>query len=1105
MNTFKRAIRRLFGRQPRSAKSSSPKVEPLEPRVLLDGAQLLWSTYVGNETDDFVYGIAVDRLNNVVVSVDTMVYAGGSNYNGGDSNYNGGDSNYNVAVLVGKITDDGQTMSWYTQLNGPNGEYPNRVAVDADGNIYVVGLTGSADLLSSSGGFDTTFGGGEDGFVVKLDPNGTVLWGTYLGGSGHDEAYGVAVAPDGNILVCGVTESGGWVSGGQYHPTQDEDAFLVQITSDGSQMLWGRYIGGSSYDEADSVAVDAQGNVYVVGLTESSGWVSGGFDTSYGGEGDGFLAKFDSSGNPLWSTYIGANYPEMVFDVAVGPDGNPVIAGASGPMGWIKGGWDTSFGGGQNADAFAGKINADGSGAVWGTYIGGSGVDWAHGVAVDPQTGDIVVCGGTKSAGWAKGGFDTTHNGNLDAFLVRLTGSGAHLWSSYLGGTAGDEAYCVAIDHNGDILVCGQTESAGWVDGGFDTTYHGGDIGADEDDDMGLDGDGFVAKIHQLPVNHAPQLTTIETLTDAQQDWPYQVTYEDLLGASDAQDPDGDQIQFILDSVSSGRLKDAQNNELSKGATLGPGQAWIWQPPASKNGLLNAFKVKASDGQQSSAAVQVKVQVGQIPDLQPTVVDSSVWQAAQIDDDIAWSVTVYNNGPVAQTEDWTVQWYLSTDNKLGATDILIGSETYSDDIPSKGTVEKQINAPVPQLAKAGQYYVIAKVINTGPDSNAKNDVKASKDRDWFGTVDPDAHEDNDSRETATELGYGAGTKTLTNRTIDQSGDEDWYKFTTLNTVAKGHKIQLNFTNTEGDLALALYDQTGHEIVKSDGTGNTEQIALTPLALGEGTYYVKVWSDHGDVSCNYTLTIAVPAGPDLQITKVDSNVWQSAEVGTQVDWTATIKNNGTGNQRADWTVSWYLSTDNKFQADKDIPIGTETYDDPILAKASIDVTYSAEVPAIPTAGQYYVIGVVRTDGPETNVKNNTKASTDRDWFGTVAPDTCEDNDSQDAAWDLGNSKVTLDNLTLDDDEDEDWYRFELPKQGTSSSKIQIDFVNAEGDLVLELYDEAGILLKQVDTTANSHRISLNKQPAGVYYVRVLAHQAEGFLTDVCRKYKLTLTI
>jgi hypothetical protein len=316
-------------------------------------------------------------------------------------------------------------------------------------------------------------------------------------------------------------------------------------------------------------------------------------------------------------------------------------------------------------------------------------------------------------------------------------------------------------------------------------------------------------------------------------------------------------------------------------------------------------------------------------------------------------------------------------------------------------------------------------------------------------VAPDADEDNDTFETATELGYVAGTRSWNGRTVDALEDVDLYEFTTLGMATKSHKVRIDFANTEGDLALGVYRQDGNLVATKDGIGGSELVSLSGLA--EGTYYLKVWSNHADVSRNYKLTIVAPTGPDLQPTVVDSSVWQSAEPGTVVDWTVTVKNNGPGYQRTDWTVQWYLSSDKKYQV-SDTLIGSETYDEDIAQKASISKSYNAAVPSVSTAGQKYLIARVVNAGPEGKTSNDIKVASDRDWFGLVGPDSDEDNDSFNTAFDLGSftGTQTRTGRTIDSAADVDWYKFTTQRTGTSKYKVRIDFTNTEGDLALGLY-------------------------------------------------------
>jgi hypothetical protein len=371
-------------------------------------------------------------------------------------------------------------LEWSTYLGGTDWDLGEAIAVDGSGNIVVIGTTSSSGWVS--GGFDTTYNGGEwDAFVAKLSPSGVHLWSTYLGGSDYDRGWAIAVDGSDNIVVTGYTRSSGWVSGG-FDTTYNGgywDAFVAKLSSSGAH-LWSTYLGGISDDDGYGIAVDGSGNIVVTGTTSSTGWVSGGFDTTYnGGDYDAFVAKLNPSGAHLWSTYLGGSRYDVGHWIAVDGSGNIMVSGSTTSSGWVSGGFDTTHNGSN--DAFVAKLSPQGE-HLWSTYLGGTDSDLAFGIAVD-GSGNIVVTGWTRSSGWVSGGFDTTYNGgDRDAFVVKLSTSGAHLWSTYLGGSDYDRCWGIAVDSSCKIIVTGTTRSSGWVSGGFDTTYNGLD-------------DAFVAKL----------------------------------------------------------------------------------------------------------------------------------------------------------------------------------------------------------------------------------------------------------------------------------------------------------------------------------------------------------------------------------------------------------------------------------------------------------------------------------------------------------------------------------------------------------------------------------------------------------------------------------
>ncbi|MCH8044429.1 MAG: SBBP repeat-containing protein [Planctomycetes bacterium] len=430
-----------------------------------------WGTYLGSHAWDGAYAVDIDSVGNVLL---TGVGRPGTVSGGFDTSFNGANDAFAV-----KLSPTGAHL-WSTYLGGSEHDIGYGIAVDSADNVLVTGLTKSPGWVS--GGFDTTYNGGEDGFAAMLSPLGAHVWSTYLGGNADDSGKSIAVDSDGNARVTGYTESSGWVSGG-FDTTLGgvRDGFVVKLSATGDH-LWSTYIGGTTLDGSESVTVDQNGNTIVTGYTTSARWISGGFDTTYNNGDDAFIVKLSPAGEHLWSTYVGGRGGERGYGVAVDFAGNVLMTGSTTSSDWVSGGFDTTHGGLR--DIFVIKLSPAGK-RRWSTYLGGSGHDEGLGIAAD-AVGNVLLTGRTVSFGWVSGGFDTTHGDDVyaDAFVAMLDPAGKHLWSTYLGGDRDDIGRGIAVDPAGNILVVGSTRSTfGWLWDGIDITYNGGWW------------DGFVAKI----------------------------------------------------------------------------------------------------------------------------------------------------------------------------------------------------------------------------------------------------------------------------------------------------------------------------------------------------------------------------------------------------------------------------------------------------------------------------------------------------------------------------------------------------------------------------------------------------------------------------------
>jgi uncharacterized protein (TIGR03382 family) len=201
---------------------------------------------------------------------------------------------------------------------------------------------------------------------------------------------------------------------------------------------WASYLGGTGQERGNGIAVDGSGNVYVTGVTSSTEFPTpGGFDTTKGGSQDAFVTKVNANGQGLaWSSYLGGSINDSGLGIAVDGSGNVYVTGETSSADFpTTGGFDTTLG--PPRDAFVTKVNGNGQGLAWSSYLGGSYTDEGRGIAVD-GSGNAYVTGETSSTDFpTTGGFDTTHGGNFssDAFVVRIddggTGGGAG------GGTGG--------------------------------------------------------------------------------------------------------------------------------------------------------------------------------------------------------------------------------------------------------------------------------------------------------------------------------------------------------------------------------------------------------------------------------------------------------------------------------------------------------------------------------------------------------------------------------------------------------------------------------------------------------------------------------------------
>jgi hypothetical protein len=320
---------------------------------------------------------------------------------------------------------------------------------------------------------------------LVIDPD--LAYSTFLGGSGSDETYGIDVDPRGNAYVVGkTTVSPDFpTTPGAFQTTHAfTNLFVTKLSEDGSALEYSTFLDGSGSEEPRGVAVDDQGNAFVTGWTLSSDFptTAGAYDTSHNGSYDAFLTKLNASGSDLvYSTYLGGSSIEGATAVALGGDGNAYLTGNtdSRDFSTTPGAYQATNRGGD--DVFVARFDSSGSQLVSSTLLGSSGFsEFAYSLAVD-GTGNAYTTGRTNSATFptTPGAFDTSANGDDDAFVSKISADGTQLLAStYLGGPGFEVGSGVATDGDQQPYVAGITRDSPafpTTPGAYDTTPDGGD------------------------------------------------------------------------------------------------------------------------------------------------------------------------------------------------------------------------------------------------------------------------------------------------------------------------------------------------------------------------------------------------------------------------------------------------------------------------------------------------------------------------------------------------------------------------------------------------------------------------------------------------------
>jgi hypothetical protein len=355
-------------------------------------------------------------------------------------------------------------IQYSTFWGGNENDLGNNLCVDSQGNIYIVGTSSSGEFPESSDPIEA-YHANEDVFIAKFAPDGqSIIFATYLGGSGGDFGSDIAV-DDSGIYIVGNTSSTNFPLKNSVQSEtsgEDSDIFLTKLSSDGTSVLFSTYYGGYEADSAHALAIDSTGNMYVVGETMSTNYpYSVSFVNMENIKNDlnGFITKMDPTNSQMiYSTFFGVG--TTCKDVVLDNQNNVYLTGSTVfvDQGWFPLTNDSQ----ENWNEFCSfimKINAAGTEVVYSTIIGGGLNDFGEGIAVDQQ-GNAIMTGYGNSEDFPLKNQLYSYKSEFDAFIVQLSSDGSEvLFSTFLGGTKDDMATDIALDQDNNIYITGKTDS----------------------------------------------------------------------------------------------------------------------------------------------------------------------------------------------------------------------------------------------------------------------------------------------------------------------------------------------------------------------------------------------------------------------------------------------------------------------------------------------------------------------------------------------------------------------------------------------------------------------------------------------------------------------
>ncbi len=443
-------------------------------KTLVIDPVLVYSTFLGGRGDDYGNAVAVDASGNAYVTGTTdspdfpLATLGSFNPN-------------QQRLFVAKLDVSGSTLLFADYFGGTSGnDQANSIAVDSTGNTYVAGATSSADF-PVFGAYQPAMAGYTNAFLTKFSSDGSSLvFSTYLGGSNYDYGEAVVVDSAGEAAIAGNTSSQNFPLANPYQssisPDENGDwgtyGFFSKFSADGSSLLYSSYLAGNlGADDWDAstlitgLADDSSGNLYIVGSTDTTNFptTSGAYMTAFPGTYQSvcFIAKFDTSGEMVYSSYLGGTGYSSPAGVAVDASGYAYVAGYDdGQDNFPVTTTSICDPSSQNCNGtFVAKFDTAGAALVYSTFLGPDNNSSPFGIQVD-ASGDAYVVANSESSPFTLVNPIEAYMGGSDLLIVELDSSGSsQQFATFVGAAEDDSASGMAMDQTGAIYVTGNTDS----------------------------------------------------------------------------------------------------------------------------------------------------------------------------------------------------------------------------------------------------------------------------------------------------------------------------------------------------------------------------------------------------------------------------------------------------------------------------------------------------------------------------------------------------------------------------------------------------------------------------------------------------------------------